>query len=509
MQSDITQWSAVELRKAIGTKQISAVELVDACIEKIETVNPFVNAITATCFDRARDEAGRADAATAAGEELGALHGLPIGIKDLEETADLLSTFGSPMYRDHVPTHDNSMVQRLRAAGAIIIGKTNVPELGAGANTRNPVWGATGNPFNPELNCGGSSGGSAVALATDMLPLCTGSDTGGSLRIPAAKCGVIGFRPSPGLVPIERRALGWTPISVVGPMGRSMDDIALQLSVMARFDDCDPLSSAVDGAMFARLQQADLGNLRVGYTEDFGVCDVDDDIRQVFRDKIAAMRHLFKSCDPLAPDLADADRCFDVIRAANYVARYREAYERDPASLGPNPRANYELGASMTLADYTAAHLDQTRMYKGFQALYRDYDVILAPTTPVSPFPWMQPTLLEINGKPLANYYRWLSLTYVTTLMTNPALSMPCGVDHRDMPFGLQVVGGFRQDARLLQVGQALEWAFARLDGLQRPRPDLRKLMSRPALDFKSIVTAPPRVAHNGARSTDAVTVAV
>ncbi|MBV8408942.1 MAG: amidase, partial [Alphaproteobacteria bacterium] len=219
---ELISLSAIELRRRIGTKEISPVELLDACLERIEEVNPAVNAVTAMCVKRARQEAKAAETAVRRGEDLPLLHGLPTGIKDLEETKDLLTTYGSPLYRDFVPSLDNVMVGRVRAAGAIVVGKTNVPEFGAGANSRNPVWGATGNPFNPKLNPGGSSGGSAVALATDMLPVCTGSDTGGSLRIPAAMCGVVGFRPSPGMVAVERRGMGWTPISVLGPMGRTV-----------------------------------------------------------------------------------------------------------------------------------------------------------------------------------------------------------------------------------------------------------------------------------------------
>ena len=219
---DLVSHSAVELRRMIGAREISPVELLDACIERIEAINPAVNAVTATCYEQAREAAKAAERAVLNGEPLGLLHGLPLGVKDLEDTAGLLTTYGSPMSRGNVPSRDVVMVERLRAAGAILVAKTNVPELGAGANTRNVVWGATGNPFNPELNAGGSSGGSAAALACDMLPVCTGSDTGGSLRIPASKCGVVGFRPSAGLVPNSRRLLGWSPLSVLGPMGRTV-----------------------------------------------------------------------------------------------------------------------------------------------------------------------------------------------------------------------------------------------------------------------------------------------
>ena len=484
--------TAVELRRRIGSKEISPVELLEACIARIERLNPAVNAVTATCYERAREEAGVAEKAVLRGDALGLLHGLPAGIKDLDETGGLLTTYGSPSYRDFVPERDNAMVARVRAAGAVVVGKTNVPEFGAGANSRNVVWGATGNPFDPELNPGGSSGGSAVALATGMLPVCTGSDTGGSLRIPAAKCGVVGFRPSPGLVPVERRPLGWTPISVVGPMGRTVADTCLLLAAQAALDDCDPLSYPVDGRAFAAPAPRDPGSLRVAYTEDFGISPVDAPIREVFRGRIAAMRHCFRSCEEIAFDFGEADRCFDVIRAMGYAARYREMYEKDPASLGPNVRVNYEMAAGMTMADVAWAHLEQTRIFRRFQQTFRDYDLVLAPTTPVSPFPWTQLYLAEMDGKPLRNYYHWLSLTYVITLATNPAISVPCGVDHKGMPFGLQVVGPFRADRALLGAAHALEQAFAAIPALRRPVPDLGKL-TRPTPALKSIVTHPPK----------------
>ncbi len=491
--SEILTLSAVELRRRIGSKSLSPVELLEACIERIGALNPAINAITATCFERARAEARAAEAAVMRGEALGLLHGLPTGIKDLEDTAGLLSTYGSPLYRDHVPEQDGAMVARVRAQGAIIVAKTNTPEFGAGANSRNPVWGATGNPFNPTLNAGGSSGGSAAALAVDMLPICTGSDTGGSLRIPAAKCGVVGFRPSPGLVPVERRPFGWAPISVVGPMGRTIGETCLLLAAQAAMDPCDPLSYPVDPRSFLLPQPCDLASLRVAWTEDFRVCAVDPGIRTTMRQRIASMRHLFRSCDQVTFDFGEAHRCFDVIRAVSYVGRYHDAYQNNRDALGPNVRANYELGAAMSLADFAWAHMEQTRIYRNFQATFQDYDLVLSPTTPVSPFPWKQLYAEEIDGQKLANYYQWLALTYVITLVTNPAVSMPCGVDHRSMPFGLQVVGPFRGDRALLSAAHAMEQAFDAIPGLQRPRPNLANL-SKPVPELKSIVTHPPTV---------------
>lgn len=490
-QDSLTSTSAVELRRLIGIREISPVELLEACIARIAAYNPAINAITATCFERARKEARAAEQAVLRNQPLGLLHGLPLGVKDLEATEGLLTTYGSPLFRNHVPTSDNVLVARLRAAGAIVVGKTNIPEMGAGANSRNAVWGATGNPFNPNLNAGGSSGGSAAALAADFLPLCTGSDTGGSLRIPAAKCGVVGFRPSPGVVPNSRKLLGWTPISVVGPMGRTVADACLQLAASAGVSVTDPLTYPVDADAFRVPPQADLSALRVGYTEDFGCCAVDDGIRRAFRGKIAAMRHLFRRCDEIRFDLGDVHRCFDVLRAESFVAGLHEAYQRDPAALGPNTRANYEMGAKMSLADSAWAQAEQNRILQRFQQAYEAYDVILSPTTPVSPFAWTRLYADTINGEKQPNYYRWLALTYVITLTTHPAISLPCGTDEAGMPFGLQLTGRFRRDLDTLSAAQALETAFAASPALRRPVPDLSQIPpATPAL--RSIVTAPP-----------------
>ena len=497
-EHSLAERPATELRQLIRSRQISPRELLQACIARIEAVNPLVNAVTATCFERAHREAQAAERAVLDGSPLGLLHGLPLGVKDLEATEGLLTTLGSPLYRNHVPTADNVLVARLRAAGAIVVGKTNVPELGAGANTRNAVWGATGNPFDPRLNAGGSSGGSAAALACDMLPVCTGSDTGGSLRIPAALCGVVGFRPSPGLVPSSRKPLGWTPISVVGPMGRTVADTCLQLAASVGADVGDPLSYPANPDDWLAPPPADLGSLRVGWTEDFGSCDVDASIRADFRRKIGAMRHLFRSCDEVRFELGDVHRCFDVLRAEAFVAATREAYERDPASLGPNTRANFEIGAAMSLLDSAWAQAEQTRILARLHAAMAGYDLILAPTTPVSPFPWTTLYADTIDGRPQANYYRWLALTYVVTLSTLPAISLPCGSDHAGMPFGLQVVGRFRADQQLLGAAAALEQAFAALHELRRPRPALDRLRAvEPTLT--SIVSSPPDGTGTGA----------
>ena len=487
---ELLQKSAVELRRLIGARQLSPLELMDACIDRIETLNPKVNAICATDFDRAREQARAAEARVMAGDELPLLHGLPIGIKDLQDTQGLLTTYGNVGFRHHVPAADNGLVARLRRAGAIVTAKTNVPDMGAGANTRNPVWGVTGNPFDPVLNAGGSSGGSAAALALDMLPLCTGSDTGGSLRIPASLCGVVGLRPSPGMVANDARPLGWSMISVLGPMARTVEDTAFMMAACTGADPRDPLSWAPPGQAWP-LPEVDLAGLRVGWTEDFGVCPVDPMVRRAFRARVEALTPLVRSCEPVTLDMAEADRVFDIIRAESFIAAFADTYRTAPETLGPNVRANVELAANISLADRAWAHLEQTRIARRFAEAMERFDLIIAPVTPVSPFPWTRLYAESVAGVPARNYYHWLGLTYVVTLATNPALSLPCGVDERGMPFGLQIVGRLRGDVALLGAARALERAWQDQPQLRRPVPDEARLRASNA-DLKGIVTHPP-----------------
>lgn len=493
MDTSILSLSAIEQRRLIGRKTISPVELLEACIARMETVNPGVNALCATDFDRARAQAKTAEDAVMRGKDLGPLHGLPIGIKDLTETAGLLTTFGNTAFTHHVPTEDNSMVTRLKAAGAIIATKTNTPDMGAGANTRNLVWGATGNPFNPVLNAGGSSGGSAVALATDMLPLCTGSDVGGSLRIPAGMCSVVGIRPSPGMIPQSGRKLGWSVLNVVGPMARNVADTALMFHTMMGSEPMDPLAFPTQPASVWPLAPVDPSQLRVGYTADLGCCIVDPMIKRVFAERVKAISRFVKRCEPVSLTLGDPDRAFDVLRAEGFLAQMGEQHSKDPNALSPNVRANMEIAAQLTLADRAWAHLEQTEIMQQFARLFSQYDLILTPVTPVTAFPWQTLYADSIDGQKMRNYYHWLALTYVVTLSTHPALALPAGMDEAGMPFGLQVIGPLYQDGRLLAMSHALESAMSTDPLLSRRSPDVSRLTQDTA-NLRSIVTHPPGI---------------
>ncbi len=487
----LVEKSAVELRALIRSKELSPVELMDACIARIEALNPHINAVTATDFERARATAKQAEAQVMQQAELPLLHGLPMGVKDLQETAGLLTTYGNVGLRGNVPKADNSYVAKLKQAGAIVTAKTNVPDMGAGANSRNPVWGATGNPFNPALNAGGSSGGSAAALAVDMFPICTGSDTGGSLRIPAALCGIVGLRPSPGAVANDTRALGWSAISVLGPMARSVDDAALMMAASLGADPMDPLSYDLSPGPFWPLPDVDVSQLRIGYTEDFDLCHVDPGIREEFRKRINAIKPLVKRCEPVSFEVAHAHRTFDVLRAESFFAAFGDPVKNPPDTLGPNVRANLAIAEQISLGDRAMAHLAQTQLMRQFAKKFQDFDLIIAPNTPLSPFPWTELYAKEVAGHAMNNYYHWLELTYVVTLATNPALALPCGVDLNGMPFGLQLIGELRQDAKLLAMSHALEMALASNKATARPKPDQDRLRQS-SVNLKDIVTHPP-----------------
>jgi Asp-tRNA(Asn)/Glu-tRNA(Gln) amidotransferase A subunit family amidase len=468
--------SAVEARDAIGRRQLSSVELLESCLARIERTNGAVNAFVAMDVGAARERAQVLDAAIARGEDVGLLAGLPIGIKDLQPTAGLRTTFGSLIYKDNVPAADEHGVARLRAAGAVIVGKTNTPEFGAGSNTTNRVYGPTGNPFDPSMTSAGSSGGSAVALALGQVPIATGSDYGGSLRTPAAFCGVVGFRPSPGLVPGVDKAASLSPFGVVGAMGRSVADAHLLLRAQVAIDRRDPFSSRDIDGFPARLAGADLGRIAAAVSPDLGCAPVDRNIAAVFAARVGRFRHAFRTVEERAPDFANVHDTFEVLRGVNFVAAHRERLETARELLDRNVIDNTERGLAMSLADVARANVEQTRLYKRVLAFFREVDVLICPAASVSPFPHSQLYVEEINGERMPTYMRWLAITYAPTTALCCAAAIPCGVDHTGMPFGIQVIGPNGADALVLEVTHALEQVMAADQATARPVPDLDKL---------------------------------
>lgn len=480
--------TAIEVRRLMGAKALSATELLESCISRIEAVDPAVNAMVAPDFERARAAALRADEEAARGGDLLPLHGLPIGIKDLLMTEGLRSTHGSLLFKDHVPEADDRLVARLKHAGAIVIGKTNTPEFGAGANTRNAVYGATGNPFDPSKSCAGSSGGAAVALATGMAPLCQGSDTGGSLRNPAAFCGIVGYRPTPGMVAAGGRALGYSNLPVLGPMARTVADTAMLLDAMASDDAYDPLATTIHGRTVRApgdihpLRRVDLASLRVALTPDFGFAPTENHIRTVFAEKTGLFRHVFAQAEDASPDCAGSDEVFEVLRALQFLASHEEKVRLTPDKVGPNVRANVEEGLRYSALDAARAMAAQTLIYRRWQSFFQRFDVILTPAITISPRSWRELYPAEIDGKPTRTYFHWLAMAYAVTIVGHPAVSLPVGLDHNGMPFGLQIVGPRGGDALVLRVAAQLEALLAGDPRTARPAPDIEALKAAPPI---------------------------
>ena len=488
--SGLTSLSACDVLAAFSDKSLTPNDYLGACIDQISRYNPKVNALAAMDVELAASQAAAATQRWQNGCPIGPLDGLPIGVKDLQNTKGLLTTHGSIQARTYVPDEDVPIVARLRAAGAIVLAKTNVPEMGAGGNTCNPVWGATGNPFDANLIAGGSSGGSAAALAANLLPLCTGSDTGGSLRMPAALCGVTGYRPSVDVIAHPTRPLGWSGISVLGPMARTVDDITLMLNVCQGYDCDDPLSISSAPGRFKSLPSVSLNDLRIGFSEDFGGAPVEQSIRETFRARLDLVRPHFKEFRSVDLDLGDMDRCFDILRAESFCAAFGEALKDNPNEFGTHIKENVALGHTMSLADRGWAHAEQTRVLRKFNRLMADFDLIVLPTSPVSPFQWTQSYPHEIDGQVMDIYYRWLALCYRGSLAGGPSITLPCGRDPMGMPFGIQLLGSTRGDDRLLAAAKALETLFACSSETSRPLADMKNLAPS-AVELRSIIKHP------------------
>ena len=449
--------SAVEARRLIGSKELSPVELLESCLARIEETNRSVNAMVAVDMVAARRCAESAEGAQRRGEELGPLGGLPIGVKDLQATAGLATTFGSLLFKDNVPTEDDVSVANIRRAGGIILGKTNTPEFGAGGNTTNRLFGPTGNPFEPTKTSGGSSGGSAAALALGQVPLATGSDYGGSLRTPAAFCGVVGFRPSPGIIPDTNRPVGLLPFHVLGPMGRSVEDAHLLLLAQMGQDKRDPFSSLDNARIPTQLERADLSRLRAAVSTDLGCAPIDRRIAAVFREQLQQFKHHFREVQECAPDMSNVHEVFETLRGLQFVAAYGDILEKHRDLLGRNVIDNIERGLKLSVTDIGRAYVEQASLTRRFLYFFQEVDVLICPATAVSPFPNEQLFVEAINGEKMETYMRWLAIAYATTMALSCVAVIPCGRDHMGMPFGIQIIGPPGSDASVLQIAYALE----------------------------------------------------
>ena len=458
---DLTFTPAAELAKLYRARRLSPLEVMEALLARIDAVNPKVNAIVTLARESALWEARRATAALKRTAPLPPLFGIPVAIKDVTPTKGLRTTHGSKLFESHVPDDDALVVQRLRAAGAIVLGKTNTPEFAFGPNTVNAVFGATRNPWNLALTSGGSSGGSAAALATGMCPLAEGTDLGGSLRGPASYCGVIGFRTTPGLIPRYPSVLAWDTYSVEGPMARTTADTALMLSVMAGADDRSPISYDVDPREFtAAGTRPSVKGWTIGWSADLGgLVPVDDEVRAVFERAVSVFGGLQARVVEACPDLRDVPEIVRCTRGLLMVARHADKLPEHRAVLQEGLVENTEQGLALSARDIARGELLRTQQWERVRTFLASHDVLLTPTAATPPFPLDQPHVLMVNGQPVGKGMQRSYLTYAFSVLGLPALSLPCGFTRDGLPVGLQIVGRRRGEAAVLRAAAAFEAA--------------------------------------------------
>ncbi|HML17292.1 MAG TPA: amidase [Bryobacteraceae bacterium] len=457
--SEICFLNAVEMAKLVRQKKLSAREVMEAHLKQIDRVNPKVNAIITLIAGQAMENARHSDEAQAHGAALGPLHGLPIAHKDLVETAGIRTTFGSPIFKDNVPTHDAILVERIRNAGAICVGKTNTPEFGAGSQTFNRVFGATKNPYDLTKTCGGSSGGAAVSLACGMLPIADGSDTGGSLRNPAAFCGVVGFRPAPGRVPNAAKGNAWSTLSVSGPMARNVADVALLLSVMAGPDARCPISIEQPGSRFAGDLGRNFKGARVAWFKDLGGVPFDSRIRSIVNAQRKTFEDLGCIVEEAEPDFTRADEAFKILRAWSYLGSYGELAKTNRDQIKDTVLWEIDRGAKFTAAELARAESLHSQLWDRMRIFQERYEYFILPTTQAPPFDLNQPYLTEIEGVKMNTYIDWMQSCYFISILENPSISMPCGYTADGLPAGLQIVGRHREEFGVLQLAHAFEQA--------------------------------------------------
>jgi amidase len=450
--------SATELANLIRTKAVSPVEILQAHLEAISKLNPSINAICTLAAEQALEAAKKAEAAVMSGESLGPLHGLPVGIKDVTPTAGIRTTYGSSLFADHIPEEDAAVVTRLRQAGAIILCKTNTPEFATGANTVNKVFGATRNPWDLALTVGGSTGGGAAAVASGMLPLAEGTDFGGSLRVPAAFCGVVGLRPTAGLIPSYPVPLPWHPGRTHGPIARNAEDVALLLDAMSGLSDVSPISVAPPWHdLVASVRSArDAVGLKIAYAPDIAGVGVDEEISEICRAAALQLSDAGARTEEIEFDLSAGCDAYRTLRGEWMVGQYFRHLD-DLEKFGPNLAGNIKVGISLTAKEIAAAETMRALLWHKWRTLFEKFDFLLTPTVPVSPFPIEQNYPETVGGRKMQTYIDWIAPTFLVTLCSLPASSVPCGATHTGLPVGIQIVSRRFDEMRNLSLAKVIE----------------------------------------------------
>jgi len=452
---DLCFTPAVQLARMLRLRKVSATELAKAFIARIERINPKVNAIVTFLPEQALKAAKAFDRK----KPQGLLGGLPIAIKDVIATKGVRTTWGSPIYRDHVPAEDHLLAERLKGAGAILIGKTNTPEFGAGSQTFNEVFGATRNPYDLSKTCGGSSGGAAVAVACGMVPFADGGDFAASLRNPGGFCNVVGFRPSTGRVPAYPHPYPWSNLSELGPMARTVADGAFLLAAMAGPDARAPTSIMEPSSIFMRPLRRSFKKIRIAWSRDLGGLPVDPRVTQVLHPQRRVFQELGCDVEDAEPDFSGATESFETLRALTYLHRIGPLLKDHRDKLKDTILWNVEEGLKRSAADIAKAESLRTALFHRMRTFLERYDFFLCPTNQLPPFPVDEPYPTEIAGVKMASYLDWMKSCYYITITTHPAISVPAGFTPEGLPVGLQIVGRYRDDFGVLQLAHAFESA--------------------------------------------------
>ncbi len=448
--SDLCKKTAADVVALLKAGAVSPAELLDTLRARIDAVDGAVNALPTLCWDRAAAAAGHADRNSV-------LAGLPVAIKDLAPVEGVRTTFGSPIFADNVPDRSDYVVERLEERGGTVYAKSNTPEFGAGANTFNPVFGITRNPWDTRLSAAGSSGGAAVALATGTAWLAHGSDLGGSLRTPAGFNAVVGLRPSPGLVPSGPDLLTFQDLAVEGPMGRTVADVALMLDAMAGADPRDPRSFAPPVPSYVEALRERPASLRIAWTPDLGTTIVEPEIAAVCAEAVAGFSGLGAIVEEACPDFAGAYDCFQTLRAVFFAGRAAPLLDAHRDKLKADVIWNIEKGLALTADDIGRAERERTALYHRVAAFMAGYDILACPVMQAPPYPVEQTTVSEIAGRKMASYIDWIAITFSITLTGLPVVSLPCGFTANGLPVGLQLVGRHRGEAALLAAAAQFE----------------------------------------------------
>jgi amidase len=452
---------AVELRDMIRNKVVSPVEVIRTFLDRMERINPLINAYCTIVPEMALRSARQAESQIMQGDRIGPLHGIPVSIKDVTLTAGIRTTFGSKLFENFIPNQDALVVERLKRAGAILLGKTNCPEFAAGGSTFNKVFGVTRNPWNTYFNSGGSSGGAAAAVAAGLGPLAEGNDLGGSLRMPASFCGVVGLRPSPGRVPNVPNDLYWDTLCVEGPLARTVSDIALMLDVVSGPDGQTPISFSDDIGFLKAVKNPVAKPFRVAWSKNLNLTPVDNEVVEIVKSAIPVFQGLGCEMTEDAPDFDGVVETALVLRGLRFVSLYQDQLS-DPQFMklvNPLIIGNIEQGLKYSIRDVAKAERRRSDLWQRVQKFFDHYDLLLTPTVAVPPFSAETIYPTEINGRPMENYIDWGMLTYAISMTGSPAISVPCGWTKKGLPVGFQLIGRYRAEAMLLQAAGAYEAA--------------------------------------------------